>query len=90
MEALAKKVVETYRAQVWDRAELGDIAEAFVGHFKWESEVREYLLQLWWDNAEVPEHLISYIDEDRVYRDMKMDYTILRTDIGEHLIFHTV
>ena len=65
-----------YVEDIWDEATVEEIDDAYRGHFDFATEVREHLLTEWWDCNEVPEHLISYIDEERVYQNMMFDYIV--------------
>ena len=52
-------------------------ADSFCGVFDWESEVDIYLVDTWYDFSTVPENVAQYVDDERVARDMRFDYSTI-------------
>lgn len=48
--------------------------DAHVGEADCHDDYRQLLIDQWYEVTEVLDHLAGYIDEDRVFRDMDMDY----------------
>ena len=48
--------------------------DSYSGAFEYEREADEYLVELFLECIEVPDALASYLDEDRIARDMRYDY----------------
>lgn len=55
--------------------------DAYIGEAPFFSDYRQLLIDQWYEITEVPEHLVSYIDDDAVFRCMDMDHTLSGTSI---------
>ena len=49
-----------------------------------ENELDEYLLDLFYDIYDIPDNIQTYIDDDRVIYDLKMDYSEVDIDGETH------
>jgi len=54
--------------------------DAYQGTFTSEREAREYLIDLWLEAFAVPAAVAGYIDEDKLLRDLLVQYVICADD----------
>ena len=50
--------------------------DAYQGEHDTLDDAKQALLELWYDCSDVPAHIMSYIDEDKLLRDLLVEYFI--------------
>lgn len=68
-----RAIIAAYTGHVWTY-DPDEALEAHIGEAAYHDDYRQLLVDLWHEVTEVPEHLAGYIDEDRIFTDMDLDY----------------